>query len=119
MSLKQKRKLEKAKKFISQNIKASMLVDIVSGTISDVNSGMHADDDMLTPFHSAGQLRSNPQLKGDREFVTHSVAAVAGRVMQKLSMQMEIEPSEMIPLLDLTNAEETKAINQLLNKYQN
>lgn len=119
MSLKQKRKLEKARKFIAKEIKTSVLVDIVSGTISDVNSGMHDDAEKLTPFHTAGDIRSNPQIKGDRNFLEHAVGAAVGRVLQRVAIDMDLEPVEMMPLISMTDTEEKKAVQQLLNKYQN
>lgn len=119
MSLKQKRKLEKARKFIAKEIKASVLVDIVGGTISDVNSGIHDDSAKLTPFHTAGDIRTNPQIKGDRNFLEHAVGAAAGRVLNRVAIDMDLEPFEMMSLISMTDAEEKKAVDQLVARYSN
>lgn len=126
MSLKAKRNKEKAQKFINKYVKASVLVDIVGGTISDVQSGMHSDTEMLTPYHSAGDIRNKPHLKGDREFLEHAVGAATGRLMRQAIMNLNVPSTKKDEMIDaimshmhLTEEEESKAVRQLQSKYSN
>lgn len=119
MSLKEKRQIEKLKKFIKSEVKASVLVNIVSSTIQDVANGMHPDNAQMTPFHTAGDIRADPTIKADPEFLSHVVAAATGRIFHSLMVRTGMTPNMVLPLIRMTEDEEAKAIKQLQSKYTN
>jgi hypothetical protein len=114
MSLKTKIQQDKIRKFLN-SINVGTIIYIVEGTIGDVLEGNHPDDMPMIPGITAGQLRSNPSMRKDRNFIEQVVGAAVGRLAHQWCMINGIDMLLVIPMLGLTTKTEQTAINLLLN----
>lgn len=92
----------------------------VNGIIHDVDSGAFADSEQLIPLMgqagTVGAVRAMPNWKTDPAIVDHLIAAVQGKMLNRLLIEhAQIDPRSMAPrqiaeLLALTDKQQRKIL---------